>query len=91
MVFVGAGDLSVSMGFPGQSTHPEVVQAVEGAVRGVLQAGKTAGCSCPDEDVPAWLEKGARFFHSGVWRLLAESSQDCLSKVRAAAAQAGAG
>ena len=91
VVFVGAGDLSVSMGFPGLSTHPEVVQAVEGAVRGVLQAGKTAGCSCPDDDVPLWLEKGVRFFHSGVWRLLAESSQDYLRKARAAAAQAGAG
>ena len=91
VVFVGAGDLSVSMGFPGQSTHPEVVQAVAGAVKGVLQAGKTAGCSCPDDDVSLWLEKGVRFFHSGVWRLLAESSQGYLSKVRDAAARAGAG
>ena len=91
VVFVGAGDLSVSMGHPGQSTHPEVVRAVEGAVRGILQAGKTAGCSCPDDEVPLWLEKGVRFFHSGVWRLLAQSSQDYLSKMRAAAARAGAG
>lgn len=91
VVFVGAGDLSVSMGYPGQSSHPEVIQAVEEAVKGVLRSGKIAGCSCPDEDVALWLQKGVRFFHSSVWRLLAESSEGYLRKARAAAVAAGAG
>lgn len=91
VVFVGAGDLSVSMGYPGQMTHPKVVGAVEGAVERILQAGKTAGCSCPDDQAPRWLELGVRFFHSGVWRLLARSSQEYLSRMRVAAAKVGAG
>ena len=90
VVFIGAGDLSVSMGYPGQMTHPEVVAAVEGAVEATLRAGKYAGCSCPDDQAPRWLERGVRFFHSGVWRLLARSSQDYLSSMRAAAGEVGA-
>ena len=91
VVFIGAGDLSVSMGYPGQNTHPEVVNAVEGAVRDVLAAGKIPGCSCPDDAVPHWLDRGVRFFHSGVWRLLAGASREYLARVREAAGKAGAG
>ncbi len=91
VVFVGAGDLSVSMGYPGQNTHPEVVKAVEGAVKEVLAAGTYAGCSCPDNQVGFWLDRGVRFFHSGVWRLLAAASQEYLKRMREAAAKVGAG
>ena len=91
VVFVGSGDLSVSMGYPGQNTHPVVVRAVEEAVEAILRAGKIPGCSCPDDQAPRWLDRGVRYFHSGVWRLLARSSQDYLSRMRAAAAVVGAG
>ena len=91
VVFVGAGDLSVSMGYPGQMTHPEVVRAVEGAVEATLRAGKTAGCSCPDDEAPRWLERGVLYFHSVVWRLLARSCQSYLDTMHAAAAKVGAG
>lgn len=91
VVFVGAGDLSVSMGYPGQMTHPSVVAAVEGAVKEVLSAGKFAGCSCPDDQVPFWLERGVRFFHSGVWRLLAGASKEYLARRREEAAKIGVG
>jgi 4-hydroxy-2-oxoheptanedioate aldolase len=90
VLFVGAGDLSVTMGYPGQNTHPNVVSAVEKAVASTLRAGKYAGCSCPDDQVPHWLGKGVRFFHSGVWRMLAGASQDYLSRMRAAAKEVGA-
>ncbi|MEE8442170.1 MAG: aldolase/citrate lyase family protein [Dehalococcoidia bacterium] len=89
VVFVGSGDLSVSMGFPGQNTHPEVVKSVEGAVAAILRAGKIPGCSCPDDQAPRWLDKGVRFFHSGVWRLLSRSCKDYLDRMHAAASDAG--
>ena len=91
VVFIGAGDLSVSMGYPGQNTHPEVVKAVEGAVKDVLAAGKIAGCSCPDDAVPYWLDRGVRFFHGSTWRLLAGAAQAYLGRMREAASKAGAG
>ncbi|MEE8442169.1 MAG: aldolase/citrate lyase family protein [Dehalococcoidia bacterium] len=90
VVFVGAGDLSVLMGVPGQNTHPDVIKAVEGAVEGILRAGKTAGCSGPDDQIPHWLEKGVRFFHSSVTRLLIGSGRDYLSMANAAEKKVGA-
>ena len=84
VVFVGAGDLSVLMGHPGEMTHPDVVKAIESAIEGVHRAGKVPGCSCPDDQVPFWLDRGVRFFHSGGWRLLMRSSQEWLMTMRAA-------
>ena len=62
--FIGAGDLSQSMGYPGQQTHPEVQALVEKGVQQIAAAGVTAGCSCPDNLVPHYLELGVRYFHN---------------------------
>jgi 4-hydroxy-2-oxoheptanedioate aldolase len=42
-IFVGPGDLAASLGHPGEPTHPEVVAAVEEAIRRIGAAGKPAG------------------------------------------------
>jgi 4-hydroxy-2-oxoheptanedioate aldolase len=42
MIFIGPGDLSASMGFPGQPGHPAVKAAVEEAIRRIVAAGKPA-------------------------------------------------
>lgn len=82
--FIGAGDLSQSMGYPGQQTHPEVQALVEQGVRQIAAAGITAGCSCPDNLVPHYLELGARYFHNTVNGLLQSSSAAYLDTMRAA-------
>ena len=81
VVFVGHGDLSTSMGFPGQMTHPEVVEAGKRALGKVLDAGKWAGCSCPEDQTTMWLEFGVRYFHSSVNRLLISGAKQYLDKV----------
>ena len=68
--FIGAGDLSQSMGYPGQQTHPEVQALVEKGVQQIAASGIIAGCSCPDNLVPHYLELGVRYFHNTVGRLL---------------------
>ena len=83
--FIGAGDLSQSMGYPGQQTHPEVQALVEQGVRQIAAAGITAGCSCPDNLVPHYLELGARYFHNTVNGLLQSASAAYLNTMRAAA------
>lgn len=83
--FVGAGDLSQSMGYPGQQTHPEVQALVEKGVRQIAAAGITAGCSCPDSLVPNYLQLGVRYFHNTVNGLLQTASSDYLKTMRAAA------
>jgi len=42
-IFIGPGDLSASLGHPGDLFHPEVIAAVEGAITRVAAAGKPAG------------------------------------------------
>ncbi len=42
-LFIGPTDLAASMGFPGQMRHPEVVAAIEDAVRRIVATGKAAG------------------------------------------------
>jgi len=83
--FIGAGDLSQSMGYPGQQTHPEVQALVEKGVRQIVAAGITAGCSCPDNLVPHYLRLGVRYFHNTVNGLLQSASAAYLDTMRAAA------
>lgn len=48
-----------------------------------------AGCSCPDNLNPKFLGLGVQYFHSGVNRLLQQSSEAYLKTMRQAAADAG--
>jgi 4-hydroxy-2-oxoheptanedioate aldolase len=86
--FIGSGDLSQSMGYTGQPTHPEVQQMVERGVKTITGAGRIAGCSCPDNLVPRYLGLGVQYFHSTVGRLLQQGSEGYLGKMRQAAAAA---
>lgn len=47
-VFIGPADLAASLGHVGEPGHPEVVAAVEDAVRRILATGKPAGILTPD-------------------------------------------
>lgn len=42
-LFIGPNDLSATMGYPGQVTHPAVVAAIEDALRRIDATGKAAG------------------------------------------------
>ncbi|HET7413925.1 MAG TPA: aldolase/citrate lyase family protein, partial [Pararhizobium sp.] len=48
-IFIGPSDLSTSMGYAGNSSHPEVVAAVEDAITRIRKAGKPAGILTPDK------------------------------------------
>ena len=87
--FIGSGDLSQSMGFPGQQTHPEVQALMERGVTVIREAGRVAGVSCPDSYVPKFLGMGVQYFHGSVNRLLQSSSVSYLEEMRKAATTAG--
>jgi len=87
--FIGSGDLSQSMGYTGQPTHPDVQHAMERGVKAITGAGRIAGCSCPDALIPKFLGLGVQYFHSNVGRLLQQSSEAYLKTMRQAAADAG--
>jgi 4-hydroxy-2-oxoheptanedioate aldolase len=65
-IFIGPGDLAASMGFIGQPTHPEVVAAIEDAVRRILACGKPAGILVGDEKLTRhYIEIGCTFVAVG--------------------------
>ncbi len=59
-VFIGPADLSASLGFPGQTEHPEVLERIEDAIARILQAGKAPGILTTNEDL------GRRYLDLGV-------------------------
>jgi len=82
-VFIGPADLSASMGYMGQSDHPVVRAAIEGAIRRIRAAGKAAGFLAPDPAVARhYLECGANFVAIGVdTMLLTKAMSDALVAV----------
>lgn len=91
-VFIGPADLSASMGYLGQPSHPEVVAAIERALRAIRDAGKAAGVLCSDEALARrYIEKGANFVAVGVdTSLLAQATAALASKFCAPRESAGA-
>ena len=85
VLFIGSGDLSQSMGYPGQNTHPEVQALMEKGVKRICEAGIVAGVSCPDALIPKFLGLGVRYFHSSAGRLLQTAGDAYLKTVRKAA------
>ena len=66
-VFIGPADLSASMGYVGQLTHPAVLAAIEEAIAHINRAGKAAGILTTDETLAKhYLELGALFVAVGL-------------------------
>jgi 4-hydroxy-2-oxoheptanedioate aldolase len=85
VLFIGSGDLSQSMGHPGQQSHPEVLAVMEKGVKRIRDAGIVAGVSCPDALVPKFLDLGVRYFHGSVGRMLHNAGEAYLKAMRKAA------
>ncbi len=66
-VFFGPADLSASMGFRGQPSHPEVQKAIVDTIAKVRAAGKAAGILVTDQKLANdYLAHGANFVAVGV-------------------------
>ena len=62
VVYLGAYDLSVSMGIPGQIKHPRLVERLEDAARRIVSAGKCVGAMYNRaEDRKALVDMGVTF------------------------------
>jgi len=81
-VFIGPADLSASMGYPGQPSHPEVVDAIESGIKTIVNAGKAAGVLAVDEKLARhYASVGANFIGVGVdVSLLAASVRNLAAK-----------
>lgn len=66
-VFVGAADLSASLGYLGDPGHPDVVAIIEQAIQRIIQAGKAAGILVSDPElIKRYQACGATFIAVGV-------------------------
>ncbi len=87
-VFIGPADLSASMGYVGNSGHPEVQAAIEDAIGRITRSGKAAGILTPDTKLAKrYLELGATFVAVGLDTvLLVRGTNALVSEFKPAAA-----
>lgn len=83
-VFIGAVDLSATMGYQGNSNHPEVQKTVIDAIQRIRKAGKAAGILSTQHDVTQkYIELGTEFVAVGVdTSVLMNSLRELLSKYK---------
>ncbi|MCS7315847.1 MAG: aldolase/citrate lyase family protein [Bryobacterales bacterium] len=83
VAMVGPADLSVSLGLPGQFSHPELVEAIRRFIRQCERAGVAPGIHCRDpEQARFWVEQGMRFVGAGgEHRLLLERAREVVTQL----------
>ena len=82
VLFIGALDLSQSMGVPGRPDDPGVREAVDRTFAKILGAGRIAGCSGDAEPTAARQKQGVRYFYTHIPRLLSIGSGEFFRAVR---------
>ena len=85
--FVAPGDLAQTMGLLGQTSHPEVLDTVDRALRQITEAGRVAGTLVNDSNVEGYIEKGVRFLLTGWAAWVGSGSKAFLDKVSSASTQ----
>lgn len=66
-VFIGPADLAASMGHRGKAGHPEVLAAIDDAIRTIVASGKAAGTLTSDATLARrYLDLGATFVAVGL-------------------------
>ena len=80
---VAPADLSQSMGYIGQVGHPAVQEAVDGAIKRIVAAGRTAGTTTTDANRQRYLDMGVRFVYASILPWLANGAGELARSVRA--------
>ena len=79
-VFIGPADLSASLGYPGQATHPEVEATIDKALATIRACGKAPGILAVNpERAQACLDAGALFVAVGMDMMLLRQGADALA------------
>ena len=74
VVFIGAADLSQSLGFPGEYNNPIIKNIIKEAIRKIVNSGKAAGvvASSPDS-IKYWTKLGVKFITCHQTMILSEA------------------
>lgn len=86
-VFAGPFDLSVSLGIPGQLSHPREIEAIDTMLEACRKYNKIGGILMFDTlALRSWIEKGMRFVaYSSDITLLADAAQKAVEELKACA------
>jgi 4-hydroxy-2-oxoheptanedioate aldolase len=79
--FVAPGDLAQSMGYPGQMDQPQVIAAIDDALRRIRAAGRVSGALTAPNSVEHHLELGVQYLYVSLTSLLAPTAADLIRKV----------
>lgn len=83
LCLIGPGDLSMTVGYPGQSNHPEVRDLVDQALQKIQKADVAAGTVASDgPGVRQLFERGFQFALVSAAKLLAAGAQELLAQAR---------
>ncbi|TPG23506.1 HpcH/HpaI aldolase family protein [Variovorax guangxiensis] len=64
--FIGAVDLAKSMGFAGDYSQPEVMDAMDKTIRRIRAQGRSVGFLVKEDDVQVWQAKGVTMLYAHV-------------------------
>jgi 2-keto-3-deoxy-L-rhamnonate aldolase RhmA len=80
---IGPGDLSHTMGLPGQGSHPKVQEAVEEAIDIIVSNGKVAGATGASGSIADLYKKGVRFFFPNWQPWLGQKAREYMTEFKA--------
>jgi 4-hydroxy-2-oxoheptanedioate aldolase len=87
--FLGAADLSNSLGIPGRVRDPKVIRLVENAIMKIAKTGKVAGAMAADVSMARhYIELGAKYVTLHPVQLMVNASRAFLSEARSSAPSA---
>lgn len=57
-IFIGPADLAASLGVPGQTNHPIVLEAIDSVMASARRHGKLIASACGPADYDLWMQRG---------------------------------
>jgi 4-hydroxy-2-oxoheptanedioate aldolase len=82
VLFVGPSDLSQSLGYPGQSGHPVVKEAINGAFAAIAASGRAAGTAGNLAVVSERLQQGVTYFYTHLTTVFAHGCNEFFRTAR---------
>ncbi len=84
VALIGPGDLSTSLGIPGEVNHPRMIKAIDAFLKGCARHGVIPGNFVTTvADGHAWLRRGMRFLiYSADFFIVIERSRQVLAELR---------
>ncbi|MEE2738698.1 MAG: aldolase/citrate lyase family protein [Planctomycetota bacterium] len=79
--FVAPADLAASMGHIGELQHPEVIETIDGALKKIIEYGRTAGTLVNNSNVEKFASAGVRMLYTVQWPWIEAGAKEFRSQV----------